>query len=115
MSFVIKTDVVKKIDSAELVEMALDILKEITVMGYIPFESPNPSSSEIKVRDAIRVDIRALEGTLDIMHKLSGDKTAPPQEGICEKCHFYKYGICAVYGTTVYGRALRACYRHENE
>ena len=72
-----------KRDAASSVELAIDVLKEITTSGYIPFTSPAPSSTERKIRDSIRAAICNLGITLEQMKTLYGKAS---EENVDRRC-----------------------------
>ena len=105
-----------KWDADTSVKLAIYILKEVTISGYIPFTSPAPSSTEKEIRDSIRAAIRNLDITLELMETLYG-KTTQKKSGPCGSCRYFeKLGCrCMVKGLPVYERSVRNCFEKEDK
>lgn len=100
-----------RVNSLQAVRAALDLLKEVTISGYIPFSSPAPSSTEVNVRDQIRRCIQQLDGTISLMDMLPHNREYKPQSGPCGECRYCRRdGRCMVYGCDVYEKSIRACF-----
>jgi hypothetical protein len=100
-----------RLDAQKAVRLAADILKEITISGYIPFSSPAPSSTEVRIRDSIRADIRSMEGTLSLMFSLGGRHIEDGRLGFCEECRFFnpETNACMVTGAWTYEKNYHKC------
>ena len=116
MSKIVAKDLMKDADlsAVEAVQVALELLKEVTISGYIPFSSPAPSSTEVRIRDMIRGGIQRLEFTLDLMGELHAIQRQLPERkpGQCELCRFFvgNDSSCSITGCYTYGKSLRKCF-----
>ncbi len=58
----------KRISAEDRLSACIDSLTELKNSGYIPFASPNPSYTEVVIRDSITVALAELGRALEL-HK----------------------------------------------